>query len=297
MNSKLPIISALIFLSFQGFSQVFPNQEGIWQTSEITIVGPVKNFYHLCGDTLIDGQNYQKHYRLNFTQEGELLSKSYQGATRVEGDSAWWIIPGRRNEILLYDFNLEEEEEITLIDFVLTSVTLKVDSVRMINLSGIDRRIIYFAPLNEFTPFEFWIEGMGSNKGPLTRAYLPSIDWDPTTVCFEGVGLTYQTDIDFLSCTLEGNNYCSITSDVPEPKEKEHFLITYPNPCKTFLYFDLEIPPFKSGLFTGELLDLQGRVAKNISFDEVKRQKLWLGDLPSGLYFLNVKLERSILYC
>jgi len=60
----------------------------------------------------------------------------------------------------------------------------------------------------------------------------------------------------------------------------------YPNPASDYLNIELE------NIQSIEIIDLQGRLQKRIIGNQ---NKLWIGDIPVGMYFIQVKTEKKIL--
>jgi hypothetical protein len=204
----------LVFLSWTGIanSQVvsFPESDAIWKEEYITIAGPFSRHFGLCGDTLINGTTYNQMVAFDLDMNGEVAEKTFTMAIRSEGPKVWVLPDGFNNEVLLYDFSLQANEQILLLDLASGSqVTRTVDSVKVENIAGADRRVIYFKPDLPGETGEFWIQGFGSNYGVLWRAYLPAADLGFALLCFQ-----------------HGEEYLNLTAI-------ECFLPAMPDDCET----------------------------------------------------------------
>ena len=235
------VFFTLVFLSWTGIagSQVvfFPEKDAIWKEEHITIAGPFSRHFGLCGDTLIQGKTYSQLVEYQLDMDGEVASKTYYAAIRVEGEQVWALPNWLDNEVLLYDFSLQADEQIQLLDLATGStVTRTVDSVTVINIAGADRKFIYFNPDQFGEAGEFWVQGFGSNYGVLWRAYQPASDLGFALACFQHGDMYLNLNV--IGCSLPEIPVCGTVNDTGTPVEAAPMKLTaFPNPGGSDLSF------------------------------------------------------------
>ncbi len=229
----------LVFLSWAGIanSQVvsFPEKDAIWKEEYLTIAGPFSRHFALCGDTLINGKSYSQLVQLELDTAGEVTGKTYTAAVRTDGDKVW-VTPGTAtDEVLLYDFSLQPGQEIQLSNLATGSqVSRTVDSVKLENLAGANRRVIYFKP-EPGEAGEFWIQGFGSNYGVLWRGHIPIPDFAFSLLCFQHADEYLNlTDIE---CFLPEIPVCETVNTSEAPVAVALKLTAYPNPSSNEVSF------------------------------------------------------------
>lgn len=297
------LFSTLVFLVWTGaaLSQIapFPENDAVWKEEHITIVGPIFQHFALCGDTLINGKTYSQVVTLQEDSTGTVTGKSYLSAVRVEGEQVWVFPQGFSDEILLYDFSLEANDQILLLDFFSGSqLTRTVDSVKVENLAGADRRVIYFKPDLPGESGEFWIEGFGSNYGVLWRAYLPGADIGFQLLCFQH-GDEYL-NLTLIECFLPDVPDCGTTYAGEGAGAKGILKLTAtPNPSGSEVKFFInqkngwENSSLKIYAANGKLLMTMENVAPEMSLPET-------ASLNPGFYIAVLESnhrERVLAYC
>lgn len=170
----------------------FAEEGKLWETSIGGLNQYVYNGY-FAGDTIIDGETWQKVY----TIAG--VNRTYYAAVRDEGKKVYAIAKGSSRARLLYDFSLKEgdfvrcgvegtafgclrtkeEPRDTLHGFLL-NLALKVDRIDTVTLhDGLEHRrftLSMWSPGKDIlmgTPI-VWIEGLGSGAGPFSPWMLQS---------------------------------------------------------------------------------------------------------------------------
>lgn len=275
----------------------FPVSDAIWQTREILIFGPTTFFYETCGDTTSTSKvTYQKFFQFAFDQEGKPVSRVYVGGTRVESNKVWLWLSGAETETLLYDFGLQEGQTISLQDFTGNPVELTVDSTRTVSAGGQDRKAIYFTPLNENSIAEVWIEGIGSNRGPLTRAHRPTADFEPFLTCFKQPGLNYQVEEPMEDCRLSNLEFCDISTAVSSFPSDAGRLRVFPNPFVEKLTFSVAAPP---KAWRVELRNFAGKIVYSGPAEGPEKQVVIShAALASGIYaFLIInEVSNTVMY-
>ena len=136
-----------------------------WCVEEYIGIGSAMSAYTKSGDTTIGSLSYTKLIKFNIlflVREDVALQK------------VWVILPNNSSETLLYDFSISLGAQISLNYTGNIPVLYHVDSLDSINTPlGFRKRIKLSTTDTVFSSSLFWIEGIGSNFGPL---YL----FDPT---------------------------------------------------------------------------------------------------------------------
>lgn len=290
LNVRLILPVMLTAGLYAGKAQtVFPETAGLWQCEEITLFGTLKIFYDLCGDTVIAQEEYKKISRYSLNSNGEPVDKTYAGASRVTGDAVYYIPPGLVAERLLYDFSLVKGDTVALINFDNTPVQLIVDSTGLILIDGQEFKTIFFKPNNPV--IEFWIEGIGSNRGPLTRGYQLIADYEPLLVCFKDSALFYSTGV--ADCTLDSLVLCGATTgtipDLPVPAKLARI---YPNPFLDFFVVEPQLTHRDKAL----RVTVFNGLGQMIFSADLSDQPLYIDtsdQWESGVYFFHISSRRQ----
>ncbi len=212
----------------------FPVNQAIWKEVQITISGPVTQHVALCGDTLLNGQNYSQVRNLEVDDTLGITSSTYVGGLRQANGLVYFYADFLSSEILLYDFGLETNEQITLtMPFSNETVIRTVDSTKFEMLAGKMRKVIYFknsAPNCIFQP-EQWIEGIGSSYGLLWRAFDPCLlaDAGNQLLCFQQEN--EYLNLTMIECFLPEQNDCVLVSSSETVIRHIFPLKIFPNPA------------------------------------------------------------------
>ncbi len=237
-NIKLAIFSSIVFLfvwtgDMLAQNVPFPESNAVWKVSQTTIAGPIFSYVALCGDTVLDGTAYSQIRSLQVDSQLNIISSYFQGALRNDGDAVYFKPFGNDPEYLLYDFNLQAGSVISLYSSAIDEyVDRQVDSVKVEDLAGQDRKVIYFKPNDAWAPVERWIAGIGSSFGPLGRGVEPFPDYGGELHCFQ-YGTEYHNEHPTEDCRLpELTAACGQTNAAPAPIALEPLKLTaQPNPA------------------------------------------------------------------
>ena len=235
---------------------------------------PVGTFHeqHRQGEAVtIGGQEYHTIY-----VQSEANGNYLDGAYRNEDNQVYyckWNGSSYDEEVMLYDYDLEEG------DFFLddTDHPMQVTEVSTItDLNGVARKKITFSFIGLPDVTEFWIEGIGSNRG------------------FMHVGMweadhSSEGEMYHLLCYHEGNNVsyvnpeyndCDLPYNVDENTANNDVDI-YPNPASQEVNILINNGLNVSNI---EIIDLTGRVVmkseKTVGID--------ITTLPEGQYFVKI---------
>lgn len=251
--------------------------------------------YQFIADTLVGEKNYQKlSYKStscnNFIFVGTALIRS-EGRNKIYAltPDCRLDLPfcSAKREVLLYDFSLNKGDSI--INYLQSkkigngdTSTRKIVS-RIINVDTVliygklrKRLAVNYSDSNRITGNDYWIEGIGSTRHPLS----PLIT--ETAICFEfSIRLSC-----FKGISISGSNCLSAVED--------NFLVSkitlYPNPANDLLRvtFATNADILKKILIT----DVSGRLLKNITV-QADELTIDIKDLSAGFYFLRVQTENG----
>lgn len=268
---KVAILAvALLAVSFGAKAQSwYIMGEYIW--SPPNPQGTFNELHYQAEDVEINGMDYHTIYAAG---ERNLL-----GAYREEDNQVYyckWNGSDYDEEVLLYDYDLEEGDFFNDMDdhpMLVTSVTTITD------FNGIVRKKYDFMFIGLEDETEYWIEGVGSNKGFVNRGiYTP----------------TNQGAIFHLLCYHVGNeliyvnpeyNACDI-DDINETPD--NVVSIYPNPANNVVRV---LSESNTPIRKIEVIDLLGRIvatANNSEFIDVS-------SLPEGQYLMKVYGETTIM--
>lgn len=239
------VFSSIVFLfvwtgGLFGQNVPFPESNAVWKVSQTTIAGPIPYFFALCGDTLLDGTHYSQYLGLQVDSQLNITDSYFEGGLRNDGAAVYFKPAASGPEYLLYDFGLQAGDIISLYAPVAgQSVDRHVDSVKVENLAGQQRKVIYFTPSEPWMPVERWMEGIGSNFGPLGRAIEPFPDFGGELLCFQH-GSEHHNET-FIECFLpQLPAECSIVNAGEEVVTKSPLKLTaQPNPAGPDIRFSI----------------------------------------------------------
>lgn len=280
------LFSVLFLLPLMAIGQVFPQNNATWQGVIYGIAGPIPYEQYLCGDTLINGQHYGAFYEQYLDFPNDTI-RVYRGAIRVNGPRVWAIPASGQEEILLYDFSLQVGDELTLSYFDDPSTFfLKVANVYTVQQQGISRKVIQFVP--QMGIEESWVEGVGSERGPLYRGVFFA-DFLPELHCFKEDNVLRYRTIEDADCDFEFD--CDVVSAI-DPLPAGEIAQLYPSPTQGGLTLNIRRP----GNYQLWVFDAYGRLVKQ--FDQILPGQHWLSisELPSGIYGLNLIENNNPLY-
>ncbi|GEM_PF-4696382 len=164
----------------------FPTSNASWKMAETTIAGPIFKHAALCGDTVINGVHYSQLLDLQVDNAMNITGSTFLGGLRQNGGVVRFLPNDGASELLLFDFNLQAGDIIDLPQIYFGStISRKVDSVKVELLTGKLRKVIYFQPGYQGAPVEYWMEGIGSSYGLLGRGIDPGGDLGYELLCFE----------------------------------------------------------------------------------------------------------------
>ena len=125
--------------------------------------------YYIEGDTLISSLNCKKLYAYNENNDGQT---QYKMALHESGGKVYFIPNGSTESYLLYDFQIPEGSSAIMANPIHPEWELEMrnNKDRIIETNGVNRHCLHVNRVDasfEDYPSGWWIEGIGSELGPL----------------------------------------------------------------------------------------------------------------------------------
>ena len=273
---KLAIFVAMLVISLSVNAQTwYIYGEYTWSAPH-----PVGDFHehHYQGDVVnIGGMEYTTIY-----VDSEVNGNYLDGAYRNDDNQVYyckWNGSSYDDEFLLYDYDLEVGDFFHDDDdhpMQVTEVTTITD------LNGVSRKKITFSFSGLTDVTEFWIEGVGSNRGFMHVGQWEA-DHDSEGEMYHL--LCYHVDDDVIYVNPEYND-CDL--DDIEENTVENSISIYPNPAKDVIKI---LTDNNLNITNVEILDLTGRAV--LSTD--KSADINISELPEGQYFVKIYGESTIV--
>ena len=273
---KLAIFVAMLVISLSVNAQTwYIYGEYTWSAPH-----PVGDFHehHYQGDVVnIGGMEYTTIY-----VDSEVNGNYLDGAYRNDDNQVYyckWNGSSYDDEFLLYDYDLEVGDFFHDDDdhpMQVTEVTTITD------LNGVSRKKITFSFSGLTDVTEFWIEGVGSNRGFMHVGQWEA-DHDSEGEMYHM--LCYHVSDDVIYVNPEYND-CDL--DDIEENTVENSISIYPNPAKDVIKI---LTDNNLNITNVEILDLTGRTV--LSTD--KSADINISELPEGQYFVKIYGESTIV--
>lgn len=279
---KLTFILIQIAFIANTYSQSFLKDGLTWNNTEGDFFFPYSNFtYEIHGDTIISNKNY-KFVKVDYPDKDSnmWIPKYY---FLIRDDSSKWYIRLNSMDILLYDFNVNIGDSVTVYNYYYrryhTREVSSIDSVTLEN--GERRKRIRFT--NER---DIWVEGLGSVFYPLDEPFLNG-EWYITphaNICVQQNDTLLYTLYPDLNCYDTGGIFMNL-ADV----SLENDITVYPNPAKE----EVNILS-TSSINDIEIYDIMGR---RIFQTEVRdySKTINLSLFRKGVYIAKINTEQGII--
>ncbi|HFA49627.1 MAG TPA: T9SS type A sorting domain-containing protein [Bacteroidetes bacterium] len=289
MKKYFTFFVLLSFLSANPcFSQntPFPESGALWKEQHVTLLGVSNVLVAMCGDTTINGREYQKINSYLLDMETDTVLMPFTAPhTFIRSDGPLVFVKyDSEDEQLLYDFSLEAGDSIAL-DIWSAANIFRVDSVKSEMLGGQLRRVIYFGKKLGI-PQEYWIEGIGSNYGLLQRG-LYAIDAESSLLCHEF--FDYFLNLTDIECFFPDRPLdCDVVNATDHIFAENKSIILYPNPSSHHINIAINNRP--AG--TSWQLSVYSYLGKKMEMEMVKNGggfDLDISSFPAGIYFIKIK--------
>lgn len=227
------------------------------------------------GEQIIAGHTYKKfadpyYGNEHLIREDVLAKKVYK------------IINGA--DAILFDFNLEVADVITLSD----GLTYIVTSITDINVNGGQRKRFNLTNQSQSFPYnEVWIEGVGNWEHPLLARYEYGTDPSFFTRC------SYQNGEIIYNMGLANNGVYS-ECDMLSVTEynADGTIIFSPNPFQNEITITTENPLKNASL---KMYNMMGQEVKSMKNINGKIVVLSPGSLATGTYLIRIQTEKAII--
>lgn len=239
--------------------------------------------YYFEGDTNLYNKDFRKLYSRNkdtifySASYTPIENTLYRGCFRQEGQQVYFILPNQEVPRLYCDFDMQEGDTVKYYYNQLGAKVLEVNSVmfgtHVIREYRLDNDFIFF-------------EGIGNGLG-LFHDFSSGIEGGQYLVCFENQGLdqdVYQLFGDVPTCIADQ------VLAVEKGSEAEGKGTLFPNPVREQLFFTGPVQGnLRCKVFTGMGLPV------NVDASWLHTNYLEVGELPPGIYFIQVWSGKSIL--
>ena len=262
MTMKLLYIILFCFLTIGNVQA----QES-WVTNIYSFGNPSLALTEVCGDTIIQGETYEKIYVSNsgVTQ--------LEGGRRIVGDTVFFLNFSFGSERILYDYSLEVGDYMELSTGLYEVIEVS---------SGIRKQITLQDTL--LGTQDVWIQGIGSTVSnyidPGNWAYIE--DYDVEFVCYHNAITGEQFGG---PCILDPEVYFCQTSSVEENALDQEILI-YPNPATDHIYIDLSSRKGLTTEFT--ISNASGKLLLSSTLSN-ELNRLTTEQFVPGLYFMELR--------
>lgn len=234
---------------------------------------PVGDFYehHHQGEAVnIGGLEYQTIY-----VESEVTGNYLDGAYRNDDNQVYyckWNGASYDDEVLLYDYDLEEGDFFHDDDAHPMQVT-EVSTI--IDNNGVSRKMITFNFIGLTDVTEFWVEGVGSNRGFMHVGQWEA-DHDSDGEMYHLLCYHVNENVIFINPEY---NTCDI--DEVEENSADNGISIYPNPANEVVKI---LNDNNLNITSVEIIDMTGRtVLCTENCDEIN-----ISELSEGQYFVKV---------
>lgn len=244
------------------------------------------------GDTIIAGLNYKKMYR-DTSATFNWLSAEYLCAIRESNKIVYYVPNDGSGEKILYDYNKTVGDSVEVIGYGLnypSAIKLKIDSVFITNINGVNRKTYKFNANGSYHTDEYWYEGIGSSFGFLTPFNSVSDNIFTLKCNSKNDTLFFLLDNigNFLCSPNEPSNNCEyahIPTSVNEIKNSTYFDF-FPNPVED--EFNIACSEKINNI---QLYSLEGKSENYTLTNSI----INIHELSSGIYFLVIETEKGKL--
>lgn len=232
--------------------------------------GTYYEHYITAESVTINGMEYHTIY---LQEQNELV-----GAYRNEGNQVYyckWNGSSYDDEVLFYDYDLQVGDFFNFSDphpMTVTEVSTIIDN------NGVSRKKISFEFLGLEDETEYWIEGVGSNKGFILRGNYIEINGSVFDL------LCYHVDNDVIYINPEFN-----TCDIDEIDENivDNSVNIYPNPASDVINI---LNGNNLNITSVEIIDLMGRTILSS-----EKTNIDISNLAEGQYFVKIHGETTVV--
>lgn len=276
----------------------FPDSNAHWYNhAYITPMGGYVEYcphYYFDGDTVINNLVYHKLHQYSYGMSGVgflfgyIRSDSLKRTYFRYQKNPYLVSTLDSFDHVIYDFSLQEND--TIVDSVYRynppysqndMVYMVVDSVRMVLLQNELRKKFYIKEwINQSSSIKYswWIEGIGSNRGPTSR-FFDNYTGTNAVLCrfvLDGL-LVYESS--------PITEYCGYFTNTGEPLSDLKFAV-YPNPVYNRVY----IFPSDESSANGSSVEVYDFMGQMVSSEIISKIPTVIDteNLCKGVYFVKV---------
>jgi len=217
MKKLILLIGLALFYLIPSKAQNFISEDVQWNVRLLAFGSvPSTEIFRIQGDSAHNFHEYKKIW----VSYDSTISWVYQGLVREEANIVYYV-PPNFSEGILYDFNLEigDTAYIKNVFCVDTEVEVIIQDIDTVTYFGVQRKRWLVDDMMQ----EYWIEGIGSQFGPLYSLYYKCIicpQWD--LLCY------FKNDLLFY--IMPGQTKCFVTTVGVETENSYDDIIITPNP-------------------------------------------------------------------
>ncbi len=298
MTKTISLILLFDFIAHLSPAQVnqfpFPMENAQWFTA-MNSCNELSDFlFYTCQDTIVDGHTYT----LLVKRYGDTFIPKPHGWLRREGEKVYYRVDMDSTENLLYNFALLAGDTARLVrrvqkiagPSILKDLYFKVKTLDSVLVNGDWRKRWTFVCTDPLFCDDIWIEGIGSNFGPVDRIYCVENGNNIVHLncLWLNLALEYrdpQADI----CAFLPMPDCPVLVEMTEPLASG--ISIFPNPFSEFLTvsFSREVSPSTNI----HLFDILGNTIEIRSQKTDNTFHLECSNIPQGIYFLKIDNEEK----
>ncbi|NOR85990.1 MAG: T9SS type A sorting domain-containing protein [Bacteroidales bacterium] len=274
-KTSLLFLATLFSLSL--FSQNFLSEGKQWNVKLSSGDSYVNTeIFFIEGDSIVNNINYKQFW----ISTDSLNSATFQGLLRDESEKVYYL-PIYGDEGLLYDFGLNVGDTTSIISLASEGeFEIFVAEIDTVEYEGVERKRMLIG--REYSgSYEYWIEGIGDNWGPLYTMIYDFI------VCpfWELVCVHEYEELIFMLPYTE--NCYEINVGIDELLQNSKVSLS-PNPVQQGQFIEIEA---NYSIAEIQIYNLTGNHIKTIPSSFTNKQSIKTNDLEKGLYLLKIEME------
>jgi len=245
------------------------------------------------GDTIIDGQSFQKIVKSNDSYLFDLQTPFSVEYIRKENDKVFWFNQDNGSVSILYNFAAEQGDSWTIL-INDCELLITVDSVNYSEYNGTTKKNIY---VNDyFTDLEGRVYVGHCFKGKIIEDIGHTATYFPFNAYYLCNGIQIDgVSLDNIRCYKDNNSYynfkeypCdSIWNEFVGINDYANNIKIYPNPAKDIIYIkDID----KLDVISILLINIYGQIIKQYGSNTTQ---LDISDIISGIYFVKISTSKG----
>lgn len=269
--------------SFFAQSQITIDYGKQWNVHDYRLFEPIQISYihEFRSDTIYNGEEYLvQYYNTDSLQIAEWIPTGWF-LREDDENRIYTVYPGFgvTDEILLYDFSLNEGDTITvgIPGFECEFIVSEIDSLELLN--GDFRKRLKLLPSNNSGEVNYWVQGIGSMSHLTGFPSSCYTDYPYDLLCY------YEDD----ELLYSNPNHEPCFYVLPTVDLQSNFdLDIYPNPVRAEIFIDTDLQI--------ENITLYNSYGSKLLNKNSHQERLDVSEFPNGVYFLEITIddERAI---